>query len=504
MITLADLLGGAAPTTTPAITITEVTPVDLALPLLDHQAEAVRFALAERAVYLAHDMGTGKTATAIGIAASLVAAGEGPVLIVVPPSLRTNWVSREIPRFAPRLKVALLTGTKPHDVPIADMYVVGDSSVSGWADLITGTTIDGKDRRGAPIYRRTGAPLAKALIVDEAHRFKNGKSQRADAMRRIADSCGPRRVLLSGTPAPNGRNMELASQIDILGMDAWNAIGGRARFWGHYCPKVDQWSRGNNDTAGLNLAMTTSWMQRLLRHDVLDLPSKGRSAIAIDGSGKAVRDYVAAEDDLISWLKEEGRNHKGAERSEALVRLTTLRALAGKAKVKAAVDHIKDILANENGGVFVVAEHHDVMDTLMLGLAQFDPVEVRGGMTDAQKQDSVDRFNAGTSRVLVGQIISAGVGLTLHGNGANHRVVVVQLPWTPADLQQAEDRLHRIGQTSAVTVEICLAHIEGRWTIDERLWSMLELKHFDSTSLVDGEGAFMLSDVHEGILDSYR
>jgi hypothetical protein len=33
---------------------------------------------------------------------------------------------------------------------------------------------------------------------------------------------------------------------------------------------------------------------------------------------------------------------------------------------------------------------------------------------------------------------------------------------------------------------------------------MLELKHFDSTSLIDGEGAFMLSDVQEGVLDSYR
>ena len=506
MPTLAEILGGAAPTTAPATPVTPITIgiAPLALPLLDHQTEGVRYALDKRAAYLAHDMGTGKTATAIGWAASLVAAGEGPVLVVVPPSLRTNWAFREIPRFAPDLKVALITGTKPYALEAADVYVIGDSSVKGWADHLTGTVVDGKDRRGAPVYRKVGDQLVRAIVVDEAHRAKN-RSQRTAAIARIAKGCGPYRLLLSGTPAPNGRNAEFGTQIDILGDDAWASIGGKGRFWGYYCPPENRFGgRGNHDTAGLHAAMSGAWFQRLLRGDVLDLPNKGRSAVAVTAAGKPARDYVAAEEDLIEWLRDGGHDTAGAERAEALVRLTTLRKLAGEAKVKAAVEHITEILEEDDGGVFVVAEHKDVMDLLVLNLSRYNPVEVRGGMTDSAKQEAVDAFNDGTSRVLVGQVVAAGVGLTLHGNGKNARVVVVQLPWTPADLQQAEDRLHRIGQTSDVTVEILLAHLEGRWSIDERLWGMLESKYFTSKELVDGNGEFMISDIQEGILDSYR
>jgi SWI/SNF-related matrix-associated actin-dependent regulator of chromatin subfamily A-like protein 1 len=491
-------------TTAPTAPTADVALATLALPLLAHQTEGARFALDRKATYLAHDMGTGKTATAIAWAASLVAAGQGPVLIVVPPSLRTNWAMREIPRFAPALRVALLLGTKAERPDPADVYVIGDSSVAAWADVLTGTVADGTDRRGSTVYRRVAPALAQAIVVDEAHRGKNAKAHRSAAMRRIADSVGPWRLLLSGTPAPNGRNIELAAQFDVLGKAAWQAVGGRSRFWEYFCPKDGYWGRGNHDVDGLHQAMTSSFMQRLTKDDVLDLPAKGRNAIAVEAAGKAMRDYVKAEDDLIAWLHGEGRETRGAERSEALVRLTTLRVLAGRAKVKAAVEHIKDILDDEDGGVFVVAEHHEVMDDLMIGLARYEPVTVRGGMSDAAKQDAVDAFNTGDSRVLVGQVIAAGVGLTLHGDGANHRVVVVQLPWTPADLVQAEDRLHRIGQTSAVTVEILLAHIEGRWTIDERLWGMLESKHFNLTALVDGNAHYMVSEIVEGVLDSYR
>jgi SWI/SNF-related matrix-associated actin-dependent regulator 1 of chromatin subfamily A len=129
---------------------------------------------------------------------------------------------------------------------------------------------------------------------------------------------------------------------------------------------------------------------------------------------------------------------------------------------------------------------------------------VRGGQGDATKQAEIDDFVSGKSRVLIGQVTAAGVGLTLHGNGLNHRVVVAQLPWTPADLLQAEDRLHRIGQTHDVMVEIGISNIDGMLTIDERLWNMLEAKYFASKTITEGEGEWLLDEVQDGLLDSYR
>jgi SWI/SNF-related matrix-associated actin-dependent regulator 1 of chromatin subfamily A len=480
---LAQLNAPAQPT--PAQPVAEFTPLPvptLALPLLPYQCDAVRFALGRQESYLALDMGLGKTAIAIAVVVAYVSDGQTPALVVVPPSLRTNWV-REFQKFAPQVSVAVLSGTKPHALPNVDVLIIGDSTVQHWA-----TTLAGK---------------VSTLVVDEAHRHKNPDAKRAKALRDISATVAGSRVLMSGTPTPNGRHAELPAQIDVLGKTAWDQIGGKGVFWNHYCPKVDQWSRGNNDTEGLHQALHTTWMLRKRRDEVLNLPNKGRTGLHVEGRGTCVRRYKDAEDNLIAFLHGEGRSVEGAQKAEALVQLTTLRKLAGEAKIEAVAEHVTELL-DTPGGVFVVAEHHAVIDGLADRLLKHGVAVIRGGMTDVQKTEAVDAFTSGKKRVLIGQVTSAGVGLTLHGDGLNHRVVFAQLPWTPADLRQAEDRLHRIGQTHDVTVEITLCSIDGRWTIDERLWGLLESKADSTGQLIDGESEPLLDDIVGGLLDTYR
>ena len=509
MSVLDDLFAGLTPATAATTTVaTQLAVPKLALPLKDFQEEAVEHALRDTAnhgyAYLALDMGLGKTPCGLAIAAASVAAGQRPVLVVVPPSLRINW-KREAAKFTPWLTVETIQGTRPEagvsSLPDADVLIIGSSSLMpakatkadiaagikapiGWYDLMKGNI--------------------KGFIVDEAHFFKN-KSGRTKALRDIASTTTGIRVLMSGTPTPNGRHEELANQIHMLGRKAWNDIGGEGVFWTRYAPQHSSgYGRTSDQSVALYEAMTASWYFRRLRGDVIELPNKGRSMLAIEGRGAAVSAYKRAEKDLISWLKSEGKDARGAARAEALVKLTTLRRLAGEAKVQAVVSHVKDLLDEESGGVFVVAEHRNVMDGLLLGLSSHHPTSIEGGMSDKEKQWNIDEFTSGRSRVLVGQIVAAGVGLTLHGDGRNRREVVVQLPWTPAALMQVEDRLHRIGQTKDVEIEVCLAAIEGTLTIDERLWAMLEAKAFSASSITDGEGQFLLEEVQGELLDSYR
>lgn len=519
-----NLMAGIAPTATDNATLV-ATPeavsldvVDLALPYHPYQREALEHVFRDPTKpygYVGLDMGLGKTPVGLGVAASVTAAGIRPTLIVVPPSLRVNWV-REAGKFAPWLTIATLHGRGPDEgytLPDVDVLILGDSSLSGqgkgggtgWVDFLVG---------------KIGA-----LVVDEAHRFKN-KSNRSEALVTLATSTkkvkkdGRTRIIdlgvptptvkvpMSGTPIPNGRNGELAMQVDIMGNDAWKDIGGKGQFWNYYAPKMDQFgTRGSLNSEDLNQAMVDSWFFRRLRSEVTDLPGKGRTALHLEGQGRKVKDYIKVEDDLIEYLKgkQDGQVTMGQRRAEALIRMTTLRKLAGEVKVKSVVEHVKDFLADEsNGGVFIVAEHGDVMDDITIGLGKYDPCTVRGGMSDRDKDENVQAFIHGESRVMVGQITAAGVGYTFHGDGKNHHVVVAQLPWTPTELRQAEDRLDRLGQTNYVTVEVALAAIDGRWTIDERLWGMLEGKHFNTTTTIDGAGEYLLEAVQDGLLDSYR
>jgi len=469
--------------------------------LLPHQEEAVGFVLANQHAYLALDMGLGKTAVAISVISRVAASGLCPALVVVPPSLRTTWV-KEIHKFAPHLKVHVVKGMHTSPLPVADVYIIGDSVISEWVDPKDPNSLLGKFR---------------VIVVDEAHREKNFSARRTKAVMRLSSTVNGIRLLMSGTPVPNGRNQEIGTQIDILGDKAWKAIGGKSKFWNYYCPverdangKLNKYGkRANIDSLGLHEALTSSFMHRRKRGDVLNLPNKGRAPLYTEGMGKAVDDYLLAERDLISYLAGEGKNWRAAVRNEALVKITTMRKLAGECKVKAVIEHAKEFLNDTKHndippGLFIVAEHHSVMDPLFEGLESYGAVMYNGHMRDTDKDESVELFTSGDARVLIGQIKSVGVGLTLHGGGRNHNVIIAQLPWSPADLTQAEDRLHRIGQISDVDVEICLASIDGTWTIDERLWALLEQKAFSSGEIVDGKGEFLLDELQDSLIDTYR
>jgi hypothetical protein len=87
-------------------------------------------------------------------------------------------------------------------------------------------------------------------------------------------------------------------------------------------------------------------------------------------------------------------------------------------------------------------------------------------------------------QVAILQIKAAGVGLTLT---AANTVVFAELPWTPAELVQAEDRAHRIGQHSSVNVKLVLL----KDSIDEMMWDLLGSKVATMGKVLDGAEARM-------------
>lgn len=440
---------------------------DLSLPLLPYQKAGVKYALQARRVLLADSMGLGKTAQGIALAYD-TAMRKGKTLVVVPPHLRLQWI-KECRRFAPSLKVATVTGRKPHSLPKHDVLVIGDSVVGAWATKLLGKF--------------------DTLIVDEAHSVKNERAQRTRGVSSIANSIPANGVvaLMSGTLTPN-RPSELLSPLHIIGR-LNNVFGSRKQFLIKYCdyrivngyPNMN----GASNTTELNTLLRGTCMVRRRKEDVLkDLPAKRRAQLDVELTNAEMSTYRTAEADFLKWVKETygDKAWERASKAEVITRMNKLRELLGIAKVSAVVEHVNSLVA-EGEQVVVFAYHRKVLEALRDKLEQHGVVLVAGGSTPEAKQRYVEKFTNKQAMVFIGQYESAGTGLNL--TSASH-VVLAEMPYSPSTGQQAEDRCHRIGQENHV-VSWWITAVDTKFhTIDMRLWRLLNAKAESTSAILDG------------------
>ena len=58
-----------------------------------------------------------------------------PAVVVCEPHIQTQW--REKIEAFTTLRVHCIKGTRPYDLPIADVYVFRYTQIAGWVDIIT-------------------------------------------------------------------------------------------------------------------------------------------------------------------------------------------------------------------------------------------------------------------------------------------------------------------------------------------------------------------------------
>ena len=435
------------------------------IPLRDHQRAAVEYVLKTKRTFICDDMGLGKSITAI---AAVEAAEAYPVVVTCPPNLTLNWKA-EYQKWLPSRRVEVVRNRK--DFPTDyDVLVVGHSNLSHWQKELAGHA---------------------AYVLDESHAFKNFDTQRTRAASKITKKC-PYIICLTGTPITN-RPAEFAPQLQIL--RRLEEFGGKVGYWRYYCAGYkDQWNRWNVSGAAhldeLNEKLRSTCMVRRRKEDVLhDLPPvlHNRQIIEVP-----LGEYRKAESDIIKYVAERAkeialelgvspgaaavRARLAAEAQEHLVRISVLRRLAALAKFDAVVDVVEELRA-EGRKVVLAAHHRDVVG----GLAdRFGGLRIQGGMKLEEVEAHKSRFQTDPSADVI--TLSMEAAKTGHTLTAAADVVFVELPWTPADVDQTYSRCHRIGQLGTVTAHYLLA----AGTIDETIYELIEAKRDVVDAATDG------------------
>lgn len=375
------------------------------------------------------------------------------ILIVCPASLRINW-KRELTKWLVRsMSISIANGS------IEDTQIV----IINY-DLL-------KKHKGTLL-----ATKFDLVILDESHYIKNQKAQRTKLALEIAKNCR-RRFFLTGTPILN-RPKEIFTTISLLCPEPFSWKG-KLSFFGfakRYCAAVQTKYGWDFDGAShldeLQEKLRIACMVRRLKKDVLtELPAKRRAVLELPANGcrgqveierRAFQAYSERRSELQSQVdlalaNEDENSYKNAVeelRSSAQIfftEISKLRHETAVAKMPAVIAYIEDALEGIDKLV-VFAHHHDVIDGICEAMNAKEKIAVRvdGRMDARDRQISIDSFQTDPKvKVFVGSITAAGVGITLT---AASNVIFAELDWVPGNVSQAEDRLHRIGQTESVNI----------------------------------------------------
>lgn len=396
---------------------------------------------------LADEQGMGKTRQLIAAAVEL---GQFPAVAFAPANLVEKW-EEDFAELAPQLSVKVSPG---------------DLSQMGWwegADVVLVSYSNATD-----LYDVLLPPEGyfKCYLADEAHYLKNPKARRtrvAYSIRMVSMDAAC--FLATGTPIYS-RPSDLLTQLEILGQ--LRCFGGA----GTFCKAFTRIKYGVERAKNTELLheMLKLYCNLIRRTKDGRLTEKTRHLIPLTLPAEDMHEYTALEQQARA-LRKNKKMYLGA--------VQRMRTCLSRAKLNTITKWIETWMAEHPGesllafGVFT-----DTIDVLK---ERFPDAAVYYGKTSKKNKKQIRKdFQAGKYRLFLGNITAAGVGLDLYH--ASH-VVFFDLPWTASELFQAEDRVHRFGQTEPVHVH--LPFFEK--TRDERNISIIVSRAQDARMVVDGK-----------------
>lgn len=424
--------------------------------LLDFQKKGLDFLMKTYGnCLLADEMGLGKTIQSL----AYLSTDEDtmPCLVVSPLVTLRNW-KNEIGNFMSVKStrglfkgrelspmVELIRSGKPAQLGHADFYIINYELLQKRSDDL------------AKVGLRT-------VIFDEAQHLRNKDTGKYKGAREVSQfPTVKHRLGLSGTPIYN-RGSEVWPITDIIQQ---GILGTYNEFVDTYC-YIDHRNRAivkpeMRDAVADRLRETI--MLRRKKKDVLkDLKDKVIYKEIIETDSDL---YEREMEKMLFELEEKRRNSKTqftkihmyeeASRNE--------RKIAGMAKLPYVIKFVKDMMDLDES-IVVFCHHRSIHESLHTHLAEYYPSSIIGGQNDDVRQWNIDKFVQGKTKLMIAGLRAGNVGINL--TNASY-VIHAELDWTPAIHRQAEDRLHRIGQTETVFSY----YLVGSGTMDDKIADVL-------------------------------
>ena len=435
--------------------------------LLNFQKEGLDFLLKSSGnALLADEMGLGKTVQTLSYIATEKQAL--PALVVAPLVTLSNW-QREIGKFMKKksrngrlLDKEVPTSTvirkgKAQDIGNFDFYIINYELLEKRQNDLSKLNI-------------------KTIVCDEVQNLRSKSTKKYAAVKNLAALKSIKyRIGLSGTPIYN-RGSEIWPIVDILrpGM-----LGSFKEFCEYFCYVNDKGKAIvlENKRESLRAELCNHVMLRRKKSDVLkELKDKVRYKEIIDSDSTY---YNQELDKIWKKLEEEQKEAESEfDKSASFNRaIQSERQAAGVAKLPHVINFVKNIMEIDES-VVVFCHHRAIHDLLHQSLTEFKPASIIGGQTDKVRQEQIDLFQEGKTKLMIAGLRAGNVGINL--TRAKY-VIFAELDWSPAIHRQAEDRLHRIGQKNTVFAY----YLIGNGTLDDHVAKILVDKSYEIDSVMD-------------------
>ena len=391
---------------------------------------------------LADDMGLGKTIqvlTAILYYKEKNLLEDKTVLIIVPPTLISNW-ENEIKKFTPDLTYFIYHGSN-RNYPLENYDIILTSY--GIVRLDLDMFLDEE---------------WFICVIDEAQNIKNPNTEQTKAIKSVTAKS---KVALTGTPIEN----KLMDYWSIFDFTNKGYLSTKDDFKRQFVMPIEKLE--DEETLHELKSIAKPFVLRRLKTDEdikKELPEKFINDIYCTLTKKQIKLYNAILEEIFFDIE----NSKGIQRKGIILKiLTALKQtcnhpaqflaiknpkISESGKMELLVDILKNILDNDEKVIIFTqyVEMGKLIQQLISKKFKQEVLFLHGSQTREEKSRIIDTFQEDENyKIFVATLKTGGTGLNLT---AAQNVIHYDLWWNPAVENQATDRVHRIGQENDVMV----------------------------------------------------